>query len=321
MVVVVLDEEREALELRQQAPQQPRLVHRAQGRADPPLVLQEAHEGPPRLAGVPEGAVDRAQPLAGLQLQLLAQLGALVLGDRKRLQQAAGTRRALLRAGVELPVPDLEAAAGPAAQQAQAEAPARRRGRVPDQEAVGEAVQVGGVLVVVPHERLGGQRPAPFPIAEAGRHRRLEVQREQIGLPAGREVRLVADAVEVVVGAQGRLPLAIRDAASLVERAARAEPRVGDPQPWSPQAARSLLDLRLEVSDGAAVAGVASASNRSDSRNVRWRARSRTRRCPSGDEAREERALPGSKCASQTAVRVEVVGPWTRTAHGVEAGR
>ena len=165
MVVVVLDEEREALELRQQTPQQPRLVHRAQRGADPPLVLQEAHEGPPRLAGVAEGAVDPAQPLARLQLQLLAQLGALVLGDRKRLQQAAGRRRALLGAGVELPVPDLEAAAGPAAQQPQAEAPARRRGRVPDQEAVGEAVQVGRVLVVVPHERL--RRPAPRAVPDS----------------------------------------------------------------------------------------------------------------------------------------------------------
>src|SRR6266571_2356747 len=149
----------------------------------------------------------------------------------------------------ELPVADLERAAGPPAQEAEPEAAARGRRRVPQEEGLREAVKLGGALVVVPHEQLGRLHAAARAVTEVGGQRRLEVQGEQVRLTPGGEMGLVTDSVELVVGAQRRPPLAVADPSLLLEggETASAEQRVSHPQHdvEVPQAARALLDVGL----------------------------------------------------------------------------
>src|SRR5207249_4555754 len=150
-------------------------------------------------------------------------------------------------------VADLEGPPGPAAPEAEGEAPPRRSGGLAEQEAAREAVQLGGAPVVLAHEDLRGEQAAARAIAELLGQRRLQVEGEEVRLPAGREVGLVADPPRVVVGAQRRAVLAVADAAAAEEggQPADAEPRVGDPQHGVEvaQAAGALLDVGLLQAD------------------------------------------------------------------------
>ena len=203
VVEVVLDEERHAGELGKQAAEQTRLVHGPQRRPDAPLVPEQVHERPAGLARRAERAIHEGKALVDVELQLLAQVRTLALRDGESLEQAAraaqGSRGP---AREQLAVADLEGAAGPPAQEAEPEAPPRGGGSVAEQEAPREPVELRGALVVVAHQDLRGEHAPARAIAEVGGQRRLKVEREQVRLAARREMGLVADTVELVVGAQ-----------------------------------------------------------------------------------------------------------------------
>ena len=80
-------------------------------------------------------------------------------------------------------------------------------------------MQDGGALVVVAHEDLGGEQTPPAAVTEVLRQQRLELEVEDVGRTAGDEVRLVPDAVEVVVGGQGRLARGLAEESVLVKAA------------------------------------------------------------------------------------------------------
>src|SRR6185503_12529821 len=84
------------------------------------------------------------------------------------------------------------------------------------QEALAERVQVVGVVVVLAHEGLGGLEALARLVAETGGDQRLALQAQDVRLPAGGEMQLVAHAADEVVRRARLRQLAAR---STVERA------------------------------------------------------------------------------------------------------
>ena len=191
--VVVLDEERDARELGDEAAQEPGLVQLAQRGGDSAGTVEEPEEGAARVSRRAELHVHLLQPLAHRVAKGVAQGHALGLGHRHALQHPD-------RPPLEPRPPSEELAALDLESRHHARTARLRRGHVVEQEAHGELVELRRAPVVVAHEELGGEEAAAGLVAEALGELRLQVEGQEVGAASRVEVGLVADAGEEVVG-------------------------------------------------------------------------------------------------------------------------
>ncbi len=205
-------------------------------------------------------AVHEGEALADREGELVGERHALGLGGGEGGEEPVAAGEERLRLRPEPAVAHLEVAGGATLREGGEEAPGGFPGRAP-QDAAEDAVQVGGAPVVVAHEQLRGEQAPAVLVAEAPRHRGLQVQGEHVRLAAGDEVGLRAHAEQEVVGAQRRLvlPLGEKARGAGVGEAAAAVAGLGHPEHrvQVAQAADALLDVRLLDAHRPADPGVA----------------------------------------------------------------
>ena len=163
---VVLDEEAHPAELRQEAAQEPRLVHGAQGEPDAPAPAQDVDEDGRGLLRLAQLAAHEGEALADREGELVGERHTLGLGGGEGGEEPVAAGEQGLRLGTEPAVAHLEVAGGAALREGGEEAAGGLLGRAP-QDAAEDTVQVGGAPVVVAHEQLRGEQAPAVLVAEA----------------------------------------------------------------------------------------------------------------------------------------------------------